>query len=218
MRHVVRLRARVSRSARKHFSNAALGKTEDVIERFDPLQTSRLRLEPITAEVARLIASGDVADLAAAEGWPQAGTKNGVTLAMEHGHPAGWLVRCSGRVIGDCGIHAPVDDAGCVEIGYGLAETYRGQGFGTEVVLAISDWLLSQPIVSTVRARTQPSNAASCRVLEKAGFTVVDAREEESIYDRQSQSAVEAPATQAKGSASRRAGSSADARHASGTT
>ncbi|MHB1885775.1 MAG: GNAT family N-acetyltransferase [Acidimicrobiales bacterium] len=161
-----------------------VGKNEVVIDHFDPLQTSRLRLEPITAEVARLIASGEVSGLGVADGWPQAGTRNGVALAMEHGHPAGWLVRCSGLVIGDCGIHAPVDDAGCVEIGYGLADPYRAQGFGTELVQAISDWLLAQGLVSAVRARTDRSNAASRRVLEKAGFIVVDAREEETVYER----------------------------------
>lgn len=160
------------------------GKTELVIERFEPLQTSRLRLEPITEEVARSIVSGDIAGLAAADGWPQAGTMNGIALAVEHGHPAGWLVRCSGRVIGDCGIHAPVDGAGSVEIGYGLAGPYQGQGFGTEVVIAISDWLLAQPQVSMVRARTLPSNVASRRVLEKAGFTIVSTTEDESVYER----------------------------------
>jgi RimJ/RimL family protein N-acetyltransferase len=138
-----------------------------VIEHFEPLQTSRLHLEPITGEVARSIASGDTAGLGAADGWTQEGTLHGVTLALEQAHPAGWLVRSAGRVIGDCGIGAPVDDAGCVEMGYGLAGPYRGQGLGTEVVMAISDWLLRQPSVSTVRARTLPSNAASRRVLEK---------------------------------------------------
>ena len=164
--------------------SGAAGKTEVVIERFEPLQTSRLRLEPITEEVARSIAGDDVAGLGAADGWPQAGTKNGVALAIEHGYPAGWLVRCSGRVIGDYGIRAPVDDAGCVEIGYGLAGPYQGQGFRSEVVTAISDWLLAQPVVSTVRARTLPSNAASRRVPEKAGFTIVSTTEDESIYER----------------------------------
>lgn len=157
-----------------------------MIERFDPLQTSRLHLEPISAQVARAIADGDVADLGAADGWPQVGTRNGVSLAIEHGHPAGWLVRHSGRVIGDCGIRAPVDDAGCVEIGYGLAAPYRGQGLGTEVVMAISDWLLALPFVSTVRARTLPSNVASRRALEKAGFTTVSTTEDEIVYERSS--------------------------------
>lgn len=155
-----------------------------MIEHFEPLQTSRLYLEPISAEVGRSLASGDVAGLHVAEGWPQVGTINGVNLAMEHGHPPGWLVRYAGKVIGDCGIHAPVDDAGCVEIGYGLAVAYQGQGFGTELVVAISDWLLTQPDVSTVRARTLVSNAASRRVLEKAGFTFVDTTEDLSSYER----------------------------------
>lgn len=156
-----------------------------MIESFEPLHTSRLFLEPISAELARSIASGDVAGLDAADGWPQAGTKNGIALAVEHGHPPGWLVRCSGLVIGDCGIRAPVDEAGCVEIGYGLAGPYRGQGFGNELVKAISDWLIAQPTVSTVQACTLPSNFASRRALEKAGFTMVGTAQDETVYERQ---------------------------------
>jgi RimJ/RimL family protein N-acetyltransferase len=161
-------------------------RTLGVIEHFDPLNTNQLHLEPITEEVARSIAAGDVTGLGVADGWPQAGTKSGVALAIEHGHPAGWLVRLNGRVIGDCGIRAPVDEEGCVEIGYGLGGPYRGQGFGTELVVAISDWLLSQRDVSSVRASTAASNTASRRVLEKAGFTMVDTKDEESFYERHS--------------------------------
>ncbi|HTW06655.1 MAG TPA: GNAT family N-acetyltransferase [Acidimicrobiales bacterium] len=157
-----------------------------MIEHFDPLQTSRLSLEPVTAQLALSIAAGDVAGLGAAEGWPQAGTKNGVALAIEHGHPAGWLVRWDDRVIGDCGIRSPVDDTGCVEIGYGLAELYRGRGFGTEVVVAISDWLLGQSSVSAVRATTLVTNAASRRVLEKAGFAIVGTTQDGVVYERRS--------------------------------
>lgn len=52
--------------------------------------------------------------------------------------------------------------------------------------MAISDWLLARPIVSTVRARTLPSNVASRRALEKAGFTMVSTTEDESVYERNS--------------------------------
>jgi RimJ/RimL family protein N-acetyltransferase len=158
-----------------------------VIDTFEPLSTDRLRLEPITPLVARLIASGNVGGLDVAEGWPQPGTRNGVAHAIEHGHPAGWLVLQAGRVIGDCGIKGPVDDAGGVEIGYGLASPSWGQGLGTEVVVAISDWLLAQPGVTTVRATTSLTNTASRRVLEKAGFTIVGMTEEEARYQRQSE-------------------------------
>lgn len=163
---------------------AVASETGLVLGDFPPLWTSRLFLEPVSAEVAHAIARGDVADLGVARGWPQAGTMNGVAMAIERGHPAGWLVRWAGRVIGDCGIHAQVDGAGCVEIGYGLAEAYQQRGYGTELVAAISDWLCAQPSVLVVRARTLPSNAPSRRVLEKAGFGIVEATESEIVYER----------------------------------
>jgi len=72
---------------------------------------------------------------------------------------------------GDIGTHGPVDEAGSVEIGYGLAAPSRGQGYGSEAVAAVTGWLLSQPGVRQVRAHTLTSNAPSRRVLEKAGFT-----------------------------------------------
>jgi RimJ/RimL family protein N-acetyltransferase len=155
-----------------------------VIERFDPLITARLRLEPITPELARLIAAGVTDGLGAADGWPHEHTKDGVALAIEHGHPAGWLVRFEGEVIGDCGIHRPVDDAGRVEIGYGLAAPYRGRGLGTEAVVAISDWLLAREDVVVVQASTWADNVASRRVLEKAGFTMVGTRVGDCLYER----------------------------------
>ena len=155
-----------------------------MVGHFEPLETGRLCLVPITDEVARAIMTGDVAVLDPAPGWPQAGTVAGVTLALEHGHPPGWIVRREGQVIGDCGIRAPVDSAGSVEIGYGLADSFQGQGLGTEMVTAMSDWLLGQPAVSPVRARTLPSNAPSRRALEKAGFTLVETTDEACFYER----------------------------------
>ena len=156
-----------------------------MIESFEELRTGRLLLEPMSGAVARAIARGDLSGLATAEGWPQSGTKNGVVLALERGQPPGWLVCHAGWVIGDCGIHAPVDAAGCVEIGYGLAPGYHGKGLGTEMVQAMSDWLLSRADVSRVRARTLPSNVASGRVLEKAGFVQVASSDELRVYERQ---------------------------------
>jgi RimJ/RimL family protein N-acetyltransferase len=151
---------------------------------FAPLRTIRLQLVPITPEVARRIAANDVAGLHCGEGWPHEHTKDGVTLALTHGQPAGWLVCFGGLVIGDCGTHAPVDSGGGVEIGYGLAAPYRGRGFGSEVVAAMSDWLLDRPGMSLVRARTSPGNIASRRVLEKAGFVAVRAGDDEVLYER----------------------------------
>ena len=73
-------------------------------------------------------------------------------MAVKTGHPPGWLVTVGGAVIGDIGTHGPVDEAGSVEIGYGLAGPSRGQGYGSEAVAAVTEWLLSQPGVRQTAA------------------------------------------------------------------
>jgi RimJ/RimL family protein N-acetyltransferase len=154
-----------------------------------PLQTARLRLEPITMETARAILAGDLswltaAGLAAADGWPHEDTADGLAGAVKTGYPPGWLITAGGAVIGDCGTHGPADEAGCIEIGYGLAAPSRGQGYGSEAVLAITEWLLSQPEVRLVQAHTLTSNTPSRRVLEKAGFRYLGLDEGEALYQR----------------------------------
>jgi len=157
--------------------------------RLAPLQTARLRLEPLTAETARAIVAGDLAGLtaaglAAADGWPHEDTADGLGMAVKTEHPPGWLVTVGGTVIGDIGTHGPIDEAGRVEIGYGLAAPSRGQGYGSEAVAAVTEWLLSQPGVRQVRAHTLTDNAPSRRVLEKAAFTYVGLDEGEALYQR----------------------------------
>ena len=88
-----------------------------MLDHFSALTTPRLRLWPIGNDLARSIAGGDVSVLRVAPGWPQSGTVNGVRMALEKGQPAGWLVVLGDEVVGDCGIHAPVDGDGRVEIG-----------------------------------------------------------------------------------------------------
>jgi RimJ/RimL family protein N-acetyltransferase len=157
--------------------------------RLEPLQTARLRLEPLAAGTARAIVAGDLSGLAAtgltaADGWPHDDTADGLAGAVKAGFPPGWLVTVGGTVIGDIGTHGPVDEAGRVEIGYGLAAPSRGQGYGSEAVLAVTGWLLSQPEVRLVQAHTLTDNLPSRRVLEKAGFRYLGLDEGEALYQR----------------------------------
>ena len=158
-----------------------------------PLTTARLRLEPVTAEMARAILAGDMsvltaAGLTAAEGWPHEDSADGLGMIVKTGETLSWLVVAGGAVIGDCGLHGgpdgPVDDAGRVEIGYGLAAPSRGQGYGSEVVAAITEWLLAQPEVRQVRACTLTDNLPSRRVLEKAAFSYTGIEDGEAVYER----------------------------------
>ena len=56
------------------------------------------------------------------------------------------------------------------EIGYGILEEYRGQGFATEAVKLAVGWAFRHPGVNAVEAETDPGNAPSQRVLAKCGF------------------------------------------------
>ena len=58
-----------------------------------------------------------------------------------------------------------------MEIGYILAPNERKKGYGSEAVKIIVDYLFLSKQLVRVQAITGVDNFASCRVLEKAGFT-----------------------------------------------
>ena len=56
------------------------------------------------------------------------------------------------------------------EMGYWLSEGFWGRGIATRAVTAMSDWAFDNYKLSRVFAMAFAHNAASIRVLEKAGF------------------------------------------------
>ena len=110
--------------------------------------------------------------LAASEGDAHLREAYGEMLA----HPEDWgwyalwlIVRKDGSHIGNLSFKGVPED-GVVELGYGIAEEFRGFGYATEAVETILAWAFDQPGVTAVAAETEPDNAASRRVLEKCGF------------------------------------------------
>ncbi len=89
----------------------------------------------------------------------------------ERAFSAVWTMRLtgSGEAVGDLCFKGLGPD-GCVEIGYGTYPGYEGRGYMTEAVTALTRWALAQPGVSRAEAETDPGNAASQRVLAKAGY------------------------------------------------
>jgi RimJ/RimL family protein N-acetyltransferase len=157
---------------------AAVARPADLT--FERLVTDRLVLEPIARDVAEAVVAGDLSGLRVGEGWPHADTVDGLGMAVRHGHAAGWFVTLGGEIIGECGTHGPPDEAGDVELGYGLAAPYRGRGYGSELVVTASRWLLRPPGVRRVVARAvMADNVPSRRALERAGFVLE--REEDGL-------------------------------------
>jgi RimJ/RimL family protein N-acetyltransferase len=93
-------------------------------------------------------------------------------------HPAEYLwftnwqliERARNTAIGSvCFMGAP-NEQGEVEIGYALNLDFRGQGYMSEAVCAVTDWALRQRGVSAVLAKTDKENIKSAGVLVRAGF------------------------------------------------
>jgi ribosomal-protein-alanine N-acetyltransferase len=103
---------------------------------------------------------------------------------IEAGKSAAWCatfvaLRISDQmVVGACGFKdAPQD--GQVEIGYGVAPDWRGQGIATDAVRELARIAFASASVERVLAQIAPGNTASLRVAAKLGFeagaTVSDA-------------------------------------------
>ena len=58
------------------------------------------------------------------------------------------------------------------EIGYWLAEPFWGRGMATEGLIAMTEYAIAVHQLTRVYALPFASNAASCRVLEKAGYAL----------------------------------------------
>lgn len=85
------------------------------------------------------------------------------------------------QTIGFLGFHGtPADKT--VELGYDVAEEYRGNGFAAEATKALSDWAFLQEGVYFIRAMTGEKNEDSNRILEKLRFYRIESPIEGKAY------------------------------------
>lgn len=71
--------------------------------------------------------------------------------------------------IGGLLFKGPPDENGAVEIGYGIDEDFRQQGYGLEAVKEGIHWAFAQG-AKTVIAKVNPGNTASRSLLKRAGM------------------------------------------------
>jgi [ribosomal protein S5]-alanine N-acetyltransferase len=146
------------------------------------VETARLDLLPLPGEAAGELMAGDrtrASELIGADledDWPLPDLEDVLPL-QRLATPAAaaygiWLVvdRETATVIGDVGFMGPPGSDGDVEIGYSVSAAHRRQGVAGEAVGGLVEWAFEQPDVMLIRARCEPDNAASIRVLEANGF------------------------------------------------
>ncbi len=76
----------------------------------------------------------------------------------------------SGQLIGDIGTHFSADDPRQVEIGFTVSPVYQGQGYGTEAVISVLDYLLGSLQKHRVYASVDPRNEPSVALLKRVGM------------------------------------------------
>jgi len=141
------------------------------------LRTPHLTLWPLSSEiVTRQLAEGpfvlelpDVGHTVFDADWPSGALGFFPGWARRPELISGWVMLYAGEAVGTIGPKGPL--TGTVEIGYGLRPQDWNRGLASEATQAVSGWLLTLPEVERVTAETAVLNAASARVLEKAGFT-----------------------------------------------
>ena len=82
-------------------------------------------------------------------------------------------LRDGGAVIGFCGLVHP-DDHDKPEIKYAFAREHWGHGYASDVVCALLPYAARQLGLAQIIATVAPDNAASRRVLSKAGMMLID--------------------------------------------
>lgn len=142
------------------------------------VETPRLLLHPIDeAEGQRILSGLPGSTDVWAEDFPFRADLLAVTVFLEctalwgEQRPFGYYRvsrAADGRAIGGIGFKGR-PEGGCVEVGFGLAESARGCGYAAEALRGLLG-VAADHAVSRVVADTTRSNVASRRTLERAGF------------------------------------------------
>ncbi len=154
------------------------------------VKTKRILIEPMDAsELEKLIVSESDDNLKAAYSEMLTGVQNDPSNALWH---TCWKItlKDNGVKIGGIGFKGAPNSRHEVEIGYGIDENYRSQGYATEALNAMTNWAYTQKDVYYIRAVTGDDNAASKRLLEKCKFKPVGNNDEGILYEREKPASV----------------------------
>jgi RimJ/RimL family protein N-acetyltransferase len=76
-----------------------------------------------------------------------------------------------GKLLGSVGAQELDLEEGRCELGYWMAREARGRGAGTRAVRLLSRWIFENAPIERIQICTEPANAASRRLAERAGFS-----------------------------------------------
>ena len=90
--------------------------------------------------------------------------------------------RTSHRVIGSVG-SSYYEDFREVGVTYFIGSDYRGNGYAAEALQCFVDYLFAKYDLKKLVATPNVQNTASCKTLERAGFSVIETKLYQDLYD-----------------------------------
>jgi RimJ/RimL family protein N-acetyltransferase len=95
--------------------------------------------------------------------------------ANEPGTPGSWYqigitLRSSGELIGDCGFHVLAAESRQAEVGIALDPAYQSQGYATEALRALLDYLLVKLGKHRAFGSVDPDNVRSIKLMQRIGM------------------------------------------------
>ncbi|SDQ79135.1 Acetyltransferase (GNAT) domain-containing protein [Virgibacillus subterraneus] len=158
------------------------------------INTDRLTLVTFTVEMmkATLIGQnqlGKITDYKAADEYPLEDYKQLLSYKIdrftqypEENEWEGIIIhKKDNTIMGDMGFKGGPNEKGEMDLGYSIVPSYQGEGYATEMTIAMVNWGLQQQNVNKITASCSESNIPSIRVLEKTGFEQIRTEDKE-IY------------------------------------
>jgi RimJ/RimL family protein N-acetyltransferase len=146
-----------------------------------PLITPRLRLEPVTPELAAAARAGGQVFAEHIGADVPADWRNASLRMLARTPGASWdgqtapiravaIHREEGCVIGDVRFEPVPLEPKLVELGYSIAVGWRRRGYALEAAGAVLDWLFDEGGAKAAIAGCERGNLASVKTLRKLGF------------------------------------------------
>jgi RimJ/RimL family protein N-acetyltransferase len=145
------------------------------------LLSERLLLRRLEhGDASALCSYRSLPEVARYQSWESFGYEEAARLiadqaGREPGVPGTWFQmaivhRATHVLIGDCGLHCPLNDAEQMELGVTLAPTHQGQGYATEAFRTVLEFIFGKLELHRVFAVTAVDNAEAVSLFRRLGF------------------------------------------------
>lgn len=83
------------------------------------------------------------------------------------------ILKSSQEIVGSAGFHDFPNEAGMIEVGFGIVPEMQHQGLGKELLIGMWKWISQNPKVKILRYTVDPRNKPSMHIINSLPFNCV---------------------------------------------